>query len=523
MSQDHSPALPINWTRATLGDVVEEKVSQSGPCIGDDFTYVDISSIDNQSKRISDPKALPQSDAPSRAKQVLATADVLVSMTRPNLNAVALVPPELNHAIGSTGFDVLRSRVAEPSWLFYIVQGNDFIQAMCRVVQGALYPAVRPRDIRSYPIPLPPLNEQRRIVGKIEELFSDLEAGVAALTRAKGNLKRYRASVLKAAVEGSLTAEWRAEHPASEPASKLLARILTERRRQWEADQLAKFTAANKQPPKNWQAKYTEPAPPDTTNSPTLPDGWCWARMELLATDAPNSIGAGPFGTIFKAHDFRPEGVPIIFLRHVQAGVYSTRKPGFMDQQKWEELFKAEYSVFGGELLVTKLGEPPGTAAIYPSGVGPAMVTPDVIKMCPRPDVVVTEFLMNYLNSRVAQSFTSGVAFGTTRLRLTLPLFKDLPVPLPPLAEQAEIIAAVSEKLSQIEAAEVAIEHSLRRAARLRQSILKQAFEGKLVPQDPTDEPASSLLKRICNERTPARSMDENASASSARRTKRGR
>ena len=77
------------------------------------------------------------------------------------------------------------------------------------------------------------------------------------------------------------------------------------------------------------------------------------------------------------------------------------------------------------------------------------------------------------------------------------------PIPLPPLAEQAEIVATVSEKLSQIEAAEVAIEHSLRRATRLRQSILKQAFEGKLVPQDPTDEPATSLLERIQN--SPAR------------------
>ena len=125
------------------------------------------------------------------------------------------------------------------------------------------------------------------------------------------------------------------------------------------------------------------------------------------------------------------------------------------------------------------------------------MVTPDVIKMSPRLDAISTELLMYYMNSPIAQSFTSGVAFGTTRLRLTLPLFKELSVPLPPLREQKEIVAEVAEKLSQIAAAETVIDHGIVRAARLRQSILKQAFEGKLVPQDPKDEPASMLLERL--------------------------
>src|SRR5262249_52947193 len=125
-------------------------------------------------------------------------------------------------------------------------------------------------------------NEQRRIAEKIEELFSDLDAGVVALERAKANLKRYRASVLKAAVEGSLTAEWRATHPKVEPASKLLERILAERRRKWEADQLAKFAASGKQPPKNWPAKYVEPALVDTSALPDLPDGWCWSTLPQL-------------------------------------------------------------------------------------------------------------------------------------------------------------------------------------------------------------------------------------------------
>jgi type I restriction enzyme S subunit len=109
------------------------------------------------------------------------------------------------------------------------------------------------------PLPVPPLGEQRRIVAKIEELFSDLNAGIAALERVRANLKRYRAAVLKAAVEGKLTEDWRAQHPDTEPASVLLERILTERRRQWEQAQLAKFVQSGKQPLKGWQERYPEP------------------------------------------------------------------------------------------------------------------------------------------------------------------------------------------------------------------------------------------------------------------------
>lgn len=199
---------------AVLGELADEPVEQIGPT--SDFLYIDISSIDRETKKITETKALMLSQAPSRAKQVLRAGDVLVSMTRPNLNAVALVPEHLDGAIGSTGFHVLRSRWLRPEFLFRLVQSQRFIDEMSALVQGALYPAVRPKDITAFTFTFETPAQQTRIVAKLEELLSDLDAGVAELKAAQKKLGQYRQSLLKAAVEGALTAEWRAKNTPSE-------------------------------------------------------------------------------------------------------------------------------------------------------------------------------------------------------------------------------------------------------------------------------------------------------------------
>lgn len=282
----------------TIGELADEPVEQTGP--SGDFVYIDISSIDRETKKIISPKPLALSQAPSRAKQVLKSGDVLVSMTRPNLNAVALVPEQLDGAIGSTGFHVLRSRWLHPAFLLGLVQTHKFIDAMSAVVQGALYPAVRPRDIAAYTFNFEPLPHQTRIVEKLEELFSDLDAGVAELKAAQKKLGQYRQSLLKAAVEGALTAEWRAQHSPKETGAQLLARILKERRARWEAKQLAKFQEQGKIPPKDWQKKYPEPVQPDTTDLPALPEGWVWASVDQCSIDE-SAITDGPFGSNLKS------------------------------------------------------------------------------------------------------------------------------------------------------------------------------------------------------------------------------
>ncbi len=334
-----------------------------------------------------------------------------------------------------------------------------------------------------------PLNEQRRIVAKIEELFSDLDAGVAALKRINANLKRYRAAVLKAAVEGRLTEEWRAKHPKTEPASKLLERILAERRKKWEEDQLAKFAAADKTPPKGWREKYVDPAAPDMSGLPELPQGWCWATVEQTS-DVQGGIQKQPKRT--------PRQNCFPYLR--VANVYRNRL-------ELEEVHQIE--LFGDELNRLRL-QPEDLLVVEGNGskteIGRSAIWNGEIENCVHQNHIIrvrflagkSRYLNAYWNSPFGNGRVMDQAASTSGL-YTLSVTKvcALPIPLPPLVEQQEIVAEVETLLSVIAASETEIEHSLLRASRLRQSILKRAFEGKLVPQDPTDEPADKLLERI--------------------------
>ena len=165
-------------------------------------------------------------------------------------------------------------------------------------------------------IPIAPRNEQQRIADTLDELLSDLDAGGDALHSAKAKLALYRASVLKAAVQGDLTAEWRKQHPDAEPATELLKRILKERRQRWEQEQLRKFADASKTPPANWKAKYKEPITPDKTNLPKLPKDWCWVSLDALLREQLRN------GHSSKA-TLSGDGVPTFTLSAVTYGDFS--------------------------------------------------------------------------------------------------------------------------------------------------------------------------------------------------------
>jgi type I restriction enzyme, S subunit len=203
-----SEHLPDGWVISTIGEIAD-KCSQRKPADNENFIYIDIGSIDRERKTISEPQHLIGKDAPSRARKEVNAGDVLVSLTRPNLNAVALVGCEYDGQIASTGFEVLKPTLVEAKYLFSIVRSRDFVDAITGKVQGALYPAAKAADVRGFQIPLPSLAEQKQIAAKLDELLAQVDSIKTRLDAIPAILKRFRQSVLAAAVSGRLTEEWR--------------------------------------------------------------------------------------------------------------------------------------------------------------------------------------------------------------------------------------------------------------------------------------------------------------------------
>jgi type I restriction enzyme S subunit len=353
---------------------------------------------------------------------------------------------------------------------------------LAKLDRSTAIPGLSRDDYNAVEVSIAPPEQQDEIVAEIEKQFSRLDEAVANLKRVKANLKRYKAAILTAAVEGRLVPT-EAELARNEGRSYESTKDLLEHMR---GNDVQMNSASRRR-----QADDSQ-----THSSISLPDGWAWVAVEKLAKSEPNSLGAGPFGTIFKAKDFRSEGVPIIFLRHVAPLRYLNHKPGFMDVQKWEQLFKP-YSVYGGELLITKLGEPPGVCATYPRGIGPAMVTPDVIKLSVDSAIALSDFVMYYFNSEPARQFATGAAFGTTRTRLTIPLFRQMPVPLPPLAEQHRIVSEVDRLLSIISDADAHVVENLLRADHLRSAVLSKALGQDVVGARITNSRVDQQMKKI--------------------------
>lgn len=484
------------WT--TIGEVIEPFVEQGPPNGTADFCYVDISSIDNACKRIVDPKILPASNAPTRARQHLRLGDVLVSMTRPNLNAVAIVPDELENAIGSTGFCVLRPIEIIPSFFFYLVQTEDFVSAMSMLVQGALYPAVRPRNIFEYKFRLPPLSEQRRIVAKIEELFSKLAAGVEELRKAQVQLKRYRQAMLQAAVSGQLTREWReARKHELEPASELLGRIRKQRRMKWEQDQIAKMSAAGKKPiDAEWKNKYIEPPQCEAVDLKNLPYLWVWARAEQVC----DFITKGTTPSASKL--FASGEIPYIKVYNLtdRGTLDFSIKPTFVARSTHAgELARSR--VFPGDVLMNIVGPPLGKVSLVTGPFAEWNINQAIAIFRSMPSFD-RKYLVLCLLAKDIQIWAERRAKATAgQFNLTLEICRDLPLPLPPLFEQQKIVDTVERCVSIAEAIEQVIKNTLKQCERMRYSILRDAFEGKLVPQDSNEEPAELLLERIKIER----------------------
>ncbi|CAJ3666825.1 type I restriction modification DNA specificity domain protein [Burkholderia pseudomallei] len=411
-----------------------------------------------------------------------AADDVLFAKITPCMeNGKVAVAPELPLGIGygSTEFHVIRpSSDVRSRWIAYFLSRADTRSEARRNMTGSAGQLRVPTKwLDELKLPVPSLEIQDSVLALVDEQLSDLDAGVAGLARAQANLKRYRASLLNAAMEGRLTADWRVNNPATETGGQLLTRILKERRENWEANQIAKFSAKGKQLPTNWQRKYEEPVAPDAKNLPELPTGWCWATLEQLA----GLITSGSRGW---AQYYSDSGPIFIRSQDINGDFLNIESVAHVSPPQDSEGGRTR--VLLADLLITITGANVAKCAEVTFSPDEAYVSQHVALVRP-----VWPKTSRYLHTCLVcdshgRRQLLKFAYGAGKPGLNLQQVSSVAIPLPPLAEQMRIGELLDEQLATQSKVAVELERQVKRAGQLRQSILKAAFAGTLASEKQT-------------------------------------
>lgn len=491
--------LPTSWEAASLAAICERLVDGSHnppPATETGRPMLSARNVNDFRVLFDDYRLISESafeleDARTR----VAPGDVLLTIVG-TIGRTAVVSEHYPPFALQRSVAVLKPRGIDPRYLAYALNAPERQQWLIDNAKGTAQKGVYLKTLGSAEIPIAPVAEQTRIVAKLEELLSDLDAGVAELKAAQKKLAQYRQSLLKAAVEGALTADWRAKNTPTETGAQLLERILQERRARWEAKQLAKFESQGKAPPKGWQTKYPEPVQPDTTDLPELPQGWVWASGEQLCefitkgTTPPKELDSGGLKTI-----------PFLRVTNLtDRGELDLSDEVFVSVETHQG-FLARSAVYPNDVLMNIVGPPLGQVAVVPSNF-PEWNINQAIAIFRAVDGVLPSFICRYLLSPVAQQWLKARSKTTAgQTNLTLEVCRSLPIPLPPQLEQQALLADLDIALDSMSSQAHSIGLALKQSTAQRQNILRAAFAGQLVPQDPNDEPASVLLERIRAER----------------------
>ncbi|MDO8369479.1 MAG: restriction endonuclease subunit S [Candidatus Nitrotoga sp.] len=474
--------LPNSWVTVKLGDFVENekgkkpKSESKVETASHTIPYVDIQAFEEKVIR---------SWTDGSGCRLCYETDFLMVWDG---SRSGLVGKGMNGALGST-----LVRIYFPSmvndYAFYFLQSK--YQQINTRAKGVGIPHVDPALLWNYDFPIAPLNEQHRIVTKIEELFSELDKGIENLKTARAQLKVYRQALLKHAFEGKLTAAWREQNRDQlETAAALQKRIQQERAERYQQQLADRQTNGGNKP------KAPKPLPPLTKEElaelPELPEGWGWVRVGEIA-DVQLGRQRSP--------DNRSNKFPTKYIRAGNLTDNGLNLDDVLDME-FEPQDRARFLLKAGDVL---LSEASGSA----HQVGkPAVWRGEIEECCFQNTVIrvrsldeLSEYLFwifkTYYISGVFSKLSGGVGIN----HLSAGKLESMAIPLFAISESEKILGLINEKLSLIENLDLTLTTSLQQAEALHQSILKRAFSGQLVPQDPHDEPASVLLARIKTER----------------------
>lgn len=305
-------------------------------------------------------------------------------------------------------------------------------------ISGSAQPQITRTSLNPLEIPIPPLNEQKRILAKLEQLLTDLDKGIEYLETTKQQLKVYRQAVLKWAFEGKLT---------------------------------------------NKNVKDGE-----------LPKGWKWEKINELLIHPKKGMTTGPFGTALKKHEHTNSGVPVLGIENIGEGKFVMPNKIFVTPQKAEAL--NSFRVIENDIIISRSGTV-GEICVVPKQMQESVISTNIIRVRLNQEIISPKLFVYMFQGGTVKEKVKELCKGSTRAFLNQTILNQLDFPYCSTFEQNKILQEIESRLSVCDKIEETIESSLQQAEALRLSIIKKAFEGKLVPQDPNDEPAEKLLERI--------------------------
>ncbi len=478
--EDRLNELPKGWVWTKMEGISEinPKFNKEGLSNDAEVTFLPMRCVDELTGRI-DLSITKKLSEVIKGYTSFVEGDLLFAKITPCMeNGKTTIAYSLKNGIGfgSTEFHIIRLHELLPRkfFFFFLIQEGLRKDAQRNMTGSAGQLRVPVNYMNQIAIPLPPLPEQHRIVAKIEELFTKLDAGVETLKKIRAQLKRYRQAVLKYAFEGKLTKEWREAHKGElESASALLERIKEQRK-------------------KEAKGQVRELPPVDTSELPELPEGWIWTRLGLCSDlitkgESPN----------WQGFNYVDNGIPFIRSENVLWGNIDVSDVARIPWEFHRKLKRSQLKT--NDILVNLVGASIGRCGIFLSDKE-ANIN-QAVALVRVNEALKPTYLMNLLLSPGIQKTIHGSKVETARPNISLEDLRCLFIPLPTPSEQGQIVEKIETRLSMVDKAEKVMEVSFRQSDRLRQSILKRAFEGKLVPQDPTDEPGEKLLQRINEER----------------------
>jgi type I restriction enzyme S subunit len=421
--------LPDGWEQSTLGEIADligggTPSRQNPEYFTGDIVWLTPTEIPKTKiSVISDSREKITQDGLRYSSARLIPKGSVLMTSRASIGYVAIAGTEVTTNQGFASF--IPKQGINNFYLAYWLWANaDFF---IEQATGTTFKEITKSKLRNFSLPIPPLPEQERIVNRIEELFSDLEAGVAALERVRAGLKRYKASVLKAACEGRLTPSG---HSDAVPVRG------------------------------------------------ELPEGWRWTTVGEIGNKDEQTVLTGPFGSNLGREDFIESGVAVLTIGCLTEYGLNLDKAKYISEAKANELEK--YRVREGDLLFSRMATV-GRAGLVTKQFDNLIFNYHLMRLRLDNELIDPYYFLYYVRgSKAVTDYVKEVNHGATRDGINTEQLLGLPVSLPPLEEQRRIVAEVERRLSVVGEVESAVEAGLARAARLRQAVLRSAFEGRL-------------------------------------------